>query len=487
MAKRRVTRVVALVALVGALASITQQATAAPVRAAQAAGPFDSDSVFCSKHSAPAGRRNASAPGVTPSSITMTDASLDTEALRRLGSDQMNFSQAWRAYWDEVNKCGGINGRKVIVKTAMWNALAPDQAGHQQAICLKATEDHKSLIMFGIGTPNIGRCVSVNHRTITVANTGVPSSEFRDSRGRIISIYPAGDKLAEGFIKWGHRDGLFKGKKIGVLGSAQLVTNAAETKKEYEDDLQARGYDVAATEVLPCTGQVCTQGLGSAVSRMRARGVNLIVLTHHVSVTTMGSIFRELRSQGLRAPVYGPDTDSANGDNAMPNFIRGAGSDGAQAAAQNGWYALNMNEVRNAWRVNQAKDTPFARMCTATLAKALKQRQYQYNPTDIGNSRWGGATTICTYVRDIARAIHGLGNTVTTDRLVAAFKAQRQKDNRDTGKDFRGTRVWYMDRDVTPSFGTLAKLNFPCPLPTPGSHPACFLPVDRPARVIKLT
>jgi hypothetical protein len=483
MSKGRLLRALALFALVGSVATVVEAAPSSSAEPAYraAATPYDSQTVFCTPSKAPPGARNSSSPGVTPNSITLTDASIDSNGLRRLGVDQMDFHEAFGTYWNEINKCGGINGRKVVLKTALYNPVAPDLAGHNQASCLKITEDHKALMMFGVGTAHIERCVSVNHKTISVARDGGLAADFADAKGRIVSFYPAGEALAAGFIADAADQGTLKNRKIGVLAAALTATAAGEQQDQYVDGLKKKGYDVTDFEVLPCQGTVCTQGMGPAIRRMKEKDVDLIIISHLVSVATIGSVFRELQAQNYKVMAVGPDSDSIHSDSNMANFLRTAGTDGAAWAAEYGWYSTDMLDVRNAWRTGQAQETPFGKMCTATLAKALNQRQYQYNETDLTNARWGGSTIVCTYVRELARAIYSVGNNLTTERLVAALRAQKQSDSRETGPDFRD-KLWYTGTDVRSPSATTTKFNYPCPLPSV-KNIACMLPLDRPARV----
>ncbi|MCU1484273.1 MAG: hypothetical protein JWN67_1019 [Actinomycetia bacterium] len=486
---KRLRSFVALAAVLGAVVGVVEASPApAKVVAAQAVSPFDSPDVFCTKSTPPSGTRNSSSPGVTPSSITITDMSIDTEALKRLGVDQLNFHETFVTFFNEINKCGGINGRKINLKTALYNPVAPDLSGHLQAICLKATEDHKAFFVVEIGAPqntSIGRCVSVNHKTIMNGPVAMLADDFADAKGRLVSIYPAGDRMASGFIADAAAQGEFKGRTIGVIGTANTATSAGEQQDQYVDGLKKKGYDVASFEVLPCQGTVCSQGISSAVSRMKAKGVNLLIMTHYVSITSVGQIFRELRNQGLKAPVMGPSTAALHADSVMPNYLRSAGTDGAASAAANGWFAYNFVEIQNAWRTGQAKQTPVSKMCTATLAKALNQREYQFNETDISNGRWLSTNNICIQVRDIARAIWSLGSNVTTDRMVTALRAQKETDKSMVSPDFRDKK-WFMDKDVAPASVSVGRFAFPCPLPKLISGNACFLPVDRPARVRRI-
>src|SRR4051812_38654955 len=80
---------------------------------AATATPYDSPSVFCTKAPVPAGTRNSSSPGITPSSITIADVSTDTVALKKIGVNLEDFHGMFKAFWDQINDCGGINGRKI--------------------------------------------------------------------------------------------------------------------------------------------------------------------------------------------------------------------------------------------------------------------------------------------------------------------------------------------------------------------------------------
>ncbi|MCU1483727.1 MAG: hypothetical protein JWN67_473 [Actinomycetia bacterium] len=489
MVKRRLLGVLLLTALIGTVITTTASATSSTAgggygAAQAAANPFVDQSAFCKSGTPIApGTRNSSSPGVTPSEITVTDMSIDTAALRRLtGSDLQDFYAAYRAFWNEVNKCGGINGRKINYKVAKYNPVAPDQTGHLQALCLKATEDYKSFLVVATGPPQVQNCVAIKHKTIMLASTGVLDSEYKDSKGRIVTFTPGGDASARVFIADAKSQGTFKGKTVAILGANNTPTAIGDQQRQYVDGFKNAGIDVATYEVLPCLGTVCTQGLAGAIGRLKSKNVDAIVMTQNVSITTVGSIWRELRSQGLKVPVYNAFTDSLNGDSGLGALIRSAGADGANFAESAGWYATKLYDIHNGWRIGSSKETPFAKMCTATLAKANNERQYLYNEQDISNGRWGGTTIICQHVRAMASAIWSLGANVTTERMVAALRNEKRVDYWDTGASFRD-KQWFMDGQLDPTKAMTAKFTFPCPLPklTPGE--GCFLAVDRPARV----
>ena len=482
MAGRRLFRVAAVAAAVTMMATGVAQASTYHPAQTGGATPFDDPNVFCTKGPVAPGNRNSSSPGVTPNSITIADMSLDVVQLKKVGSDQMDFHQAMETFWGIVNnKCGGINGRKIILKTALYNVLAPDLVGHQQSQCLRITEDFKAFMTHGIVSQFPMRCMSIQHKTISLASAYVTSQEFADSKGRIVSYYPAGDKLAAAFVKDGVVQGTFKGHKITVLASTYPSASApGEQKEQYFDTLKAAGFNVEF-EVLPCVGTVCTQNLGNAVRKMKGNDTDLIVLSHYVPPSAVGPIFAEMAKQNLRAAVTGPDTDGQNGDSNMAQVVRTGGTDGVAWAVKYGWNTVG-TEVRGGWRTGQIKESSFSKMCTQTLANALNQRRYNFDATDINNARWQGTTNICGQVRQVARAIYSLGNNVTTERMVAALRNMRVFDRRDSSPYLRD-RMVYSGNDVSPASATDMRFNFPCPLPTFSSSTACMLPTDRPARL----
>ncbi|MCU1484703.1 MAG: hypothetical protein JWN67_1449 [Actinomycetia bacterium] len=488
MFTRRLGRVAMLATCLALLATgLTAVTASADQHAAQTGDPFSSLDVFCTKSTAPPGTRNSSSPGVTPNSITISDNSLDTDALRRIGNDQMNFHQALTAFVDLINECGGVNGRKIVLKTALYNVLAPDLAGHVQANCIKITEDQKAFMTLGITSITNARCVTVQHKTIMNAPAYQTVADFRDSQGRLVSIYPASDRLASAFIADGMAQQAFKGRKVTILGTNLPATRPADIVKEYEEPLKAKGIDVN-TEILPCTGAVCTGQASNAIRRLKANGTNLIIVDHNFpGAGQIGTVVKEMQGQGLKAALTGVDTDSLFSDSQMTSIQRNAGTDGVAWMDKYGLYAVGMdpNLQRGGWRSGQVLESRFAKMCTATLAKALGQRRYNYDVTDIGNARWQGTVNLCGQARQMARALYKLGNNVTTARMIEAL---RGLDGASVARDTApaGTDKWlFVWPNVSPTGASTNVFNYPCPLPTRQTT-GCMLPQDKPIRTRKI-
>lgn len=478
---RRIRRALAL-AVVLVTVGIGQASAGTPVRATQTANPFERADVFCVKHTPPPGQRNSSNPGVTPSSITIGDQSIDAGALRRLGVITQDLSASINVFLDEVNRCGGINGRRLIVKKALFNPVAPDQAGHQQANCLKLTEDAKAFMVIGGTSALMQRCIAVNHKTIVEAPFGTPSDDFRDAKGRIVSSSPAGDELASAFINDAVKQGLFKGKTVTVLTNNLSATSVSEARHDYIDVLKSKGID-ADLEVLPCTGRVCSSGDGAAVRHMKENGTNLIIMSHATTVATPGPFFNEMRKQNLRAQIWGPDTPNVYSDVALTGVNSAATSDALQFIDDVGWYAVGLSrDINGAWRSGRYKDSEFAKMCHRTWAKATGKPEIRFTNATIDDGTWSTPVGACITVRNVARTIWSLGNNVTTERMAVALRGLKDDYRRDNVPMPKGLPAYYSINNLAPTVVTTTKYNYPCPLPTRDTRKGCMMPLDTPLR-----
>jgi hypothetical protein len=321
--------------------TVVDTTTAAPATGSPAATPFDRTDVICEKHSPPAGTRNSSSPGVTADAIVISDASPDVAALKKVGVELIDHHLAWQAVVDTINEdCGGINGRKIILESALLDPLSADMPAHFQATCLKITEDQKAFLALGTtGGPPMARCIAVDHKTI-YDNPAYPiDADMRDSEGRVMSMFNTGESLARAFIADGAAGNAFDGKKIMVLGVAGPTPLAAQQQQvQYVDGFKTHDIDVDL-ELLPCAGADCTQGIGNAIRRIKQEAPDLLVFSHYLSGVVLGPVLREMRDQELEVVITGPANQSMS-DGVMGTIMKAAGEDAVKWAADNGWTAV---------------------------------------------------------------------------------------------------------------------------------------------------
>jgi hypothetical protein len=394
--------------------------------------------------------------------------------------DVPDFQLMHKAFVDEINRCGGINGRKIILKAAPTNPLASDPAAHAQSQCLKVTEDFKAFIAWGsIGGPPMGRCVSVQHQTIYDAPAYPLTSELIDAKGRLVSIFPGGDRLAAAFIADGVAQSTFKDKKITVLGTAFPTALAVqEQRAQYIDGLKKFNID-AELEMLPCQGPVCSQNIGSAVRRMKSNGTNLVIITQYfVDRGALGAVIREMKNQGVVASIAGPFNQTVGADASLAAAVAAAGADGSTYANNVGWIATGPDAV-GTWRAGRIKETALSKMCQGVYAKAANQAPYQMNEAGWTGSKWPAVLSSCFPVRAFAKALYSLGNNISTARMAAALKNVRlqERETSPAPRDYH----YFSDTRLDPQRVTSLRFNYPCPAPTVKSI-GCFMPLDSPVR-----
>jgi hypothetical protein len=477
-------RRVAVLAAIAAIAGLCAVGT--PAAQAQTANPFANPKQFCVKHTPPPGARNSSNPGVTPNSIMFVDGGSDVKAVALLGITLPPMADFYKAFFDEINeKCGGINGRKLLQRRVPYLSRAVDQVGHVTANCLKATEEYKAfLITSSTNIQPFPRCAAVQHKSILmVGASGIYNSDdMRDSKGRIFSQYPPGDQVASSFLDYGFRRSLFKGKKVMVVGANREPSAAQDLTNQYLNPLKAKGVD-AYLEVLPCiSGINCRSQIGAVISRAKGNDVDLVVMSHLMPNGNIGTFWKNMQEQNLRAIVVGPVNLSLNADAVMPSNVNDAGPAGARFASDvgNTVYTTDDAFVVGAHRVGY-KPTPFTEMCLEVLNRRLKGTNFPitYLRSGVQHPFWSSATDICKYTRAITRALWSLGNNVTTERMVTALSKENGEKTLNL-PNFRNS-VLYSLSERTPTKMATLRFWYPCPNQTPTT--GCFMPAESPMRV----
>jgi hypothetical protein len=476
-------RRVAVLTAVAAVAGLCAVGT--PTAQAQTANPFSNPKQFCVKHTPPRGVRNSSSPGVTPNSIMFVDGGSDVAAVALLGIILPPQGDFYKAFFEEINeKCGGINGRKLIQRRVPYLSRAVDQIGHVTANCLKATEEYKAF--FITSSTNIQpfpRCAAVQHKSILmVGASGIYNSDdMRDSKGRIFSQYPPGDQVASSFLDYAFKRSVFKNKKVMVMGAGREASAAQDLTNQYLDPLKAKGVD-AYLEVLPCTtGINCRAQIGAIVSRAKSNGVDTILVTHLMPNGNIGTVWKNMSDQNLRASLVGPVNLSLMADQVMTSNINDAGTTGARFVSDQGYTAYTTDDafVVGAPRAGY-KPTAFTEMCLEVLNRRMKGTNFPitYLRNGVTHPFWNSATDICKYTRAITRALWSLGNNVTTERMVTALSKENGEKTLNL-PNFRDS-VMYSLAERTPTRMAPLRFWYPCPGVTPAT--GCFNPSESPIR-----
>jgi ABC-type branched-subunit amino acid transport system substrate-binding protein len=238
------------------------------------------------------------------------------------GFDPEVQQKGWQTFIDDINRNGGINGRKL---TAYYAKADPVNANSQRAACLDLTQDKKVFLVIdafsSLGTSQL--CVSAENRRVGITAGLSPTEYYQQSEGRLISLVQHGNRFFADTANAFHRLGKLKGRKLGILmdqDRSDLMVNGG-----FIPTLKRLGYKV--TYVANVSGDP-SQGpsqIPPQVQQMRLAGVNSVFFaTNFVNVTAFAN---NADKQGWR-PQYllndwgGVDVGSLN--DGMPDSFNGA-------------------------------------------------------------------------------------------------------------------------------------------------------------------
>jgi ABC-type branched-subunit amino acid transport system substrate-binding protein len=169
-----------------------------------------------------AGTASASAPatatGVTNNQIDLGVTYVDLEAIKDVvnGLNHGDYEKSFRAVIDDLNKKGGINGRKVVPTFAPINPIGTAPA---QEACLKLTEDKKVFATVGFFLNDGPLCYVEQHKMPVIGGT-ITKDYLARAKAPWFTLDP-GDEVTSKAIDAFAADGAFKGQKVGMVSLAQ--------------------------------------------------------------------------------------------------------------------------------------------------------------------------------------------------------------------------------------------------------------------------
>ena len=114
----------------------------------------------------------AAAPGVSKDDIKLGVTYVDLEAIRDVTDiSHGDYEASYHAVIDDLNKKGGVNGRKVVPEFAAVNPIGTVPA---QEACLKLTEDQKVFAVVGFFYFDAPACYVTQHDTPILGGTMSP-------------------------------------------------------------------------------------------------------------------------------------------------------------------------------------------------------------------------------------------------------------------------------------------------------------------------
>lgn len=453
-----------------AATATTAAAETTTTAAAKAVNPFTGNDAFCKAGGAAPTGLTATGNGVTADTITVVHVRQKLEELEKIGFSVPvgDTDDIVRVFFDVINKCGGINGRKVDVKTVEYSPLDPTT---REKVCVAATEDVKSFgAISGTGWAGPGVvCVAADKGTVVVSSTGVPLADYETAKGRIVT----GDIYQEGSLK-AMADGAMSlkaldGKKVGVV-SGDLNGLDKVVQAGLVDYLKGKGVNVVAHEVIACGGKSsCGEGIQTAVENMRNLGVEVLFPT--LNIVSQPGLFKEMAVQGLKPKIFQSNFNSMAGDltsSKVADFGGDEASEIYKGATVIDW------PTTGAYRIAGYKAPAFSEMCADTYGKNTTKGT---RPDGVKESTvYGMVVTMCSNIRIFARAAHDAGANLTNDTWAAAAAKLGEVDlNGGVTGTIEGKKL-YGPNEVR--FGTIT---FPCSDP---AYKLCADPTsDAPVKI----
>lgn len=265
--------------------------------------------------------RTASDQGVTPDTIKVGFLLVSFANLDAAGfafGQRQDREAAIKAYVDDVNKRGGIHGRKVvytIVKSDPFNAAANRQA------CVKLTADEKVFAVLNGGGAvgsNVACYADAKVPNIFATSQTVSEALYRKGNGYLVAMGASGTRSLLNWALFALDTGAIgPGKgKLGIL-SDECPPDPEMMEQDFKPFLRSKGVDVVEARV-SCDIGLAQQQVPGAVLQMRQAGVSQMFFA--VLFPSAQSFIQQAEAQGFKPKYHVSDFWALNTDFSAKNF-----------------------------------------------------------------------------------------------------------------------------------------------------------------------
>lgn len=228
--------------------------------------------------------------GITDDEIEIVALISDLDGLRSRGISLPpklttgNLLKRWQGYADAY---GPINGRKVVVKGAVWD---PIDATTFDKACTQATQDNKPFVVVngnGYRQSSLA-CITVDNQTPMFYGESVYDELVKASENRLVALGLSAESNAATTSSFVKKGGLVPtSAKIGILSGNEPGIKAAGDALEKE--LKKSKYNVVEkVEVNTLNADPTAQNRESAnaVATFQAKGVDTVMILIPFTTTT---------------------------------------------------------------------------------------------------------------------------------------------------------------------------------------------------------
>ena len=349
--------------------------------------------------------RTASDVGVTPTTIRIGVVVFDLESVGPLGLGLKNFEvdtqkKIVTAYFDDINRRGGVHGRRLEPVFVVNDPLDAAEAANARAQCLKLTKDLKVFAVMGF-ISTASPCVAIEQRTPVLSNAADIEETYSASRNFFISGPPSAERIAREWADALDTLKLLSGKKVGILaGEVVLERRSADALQKR---LEGYGITTVYRSHISADADAAVAQIPLEVQRMRSAGVDSVLLPTNFAIAL--TFVQAAEGQGWRPKYFTSDL----GNLATEGLVRNVGP------SFEGTIGFT---YAGRGRNPDGSSVPYSPEDEA--CRAL------YNSTtegkDFADGEEGPLLPLCTLTRILEAGLEGAGPTLTREGLVGAVQ-----------------------------------------------------------------
>ena len=271
---RRSARVIAACSLV----------TLATLAAACGSGTGSAKSNSTATTTPASGAKAADVPGVgtgvTDRQITLGVSLIDFQCIPKnfVDSIYVNQPQAYKAFINDINQNGGINGRKI---KPVFKFICPLQPAGAVSACTALTDDSQVFAVIGSmydPTGDAQLCIAKQHKTVLITDGLTQEMLAKAPPALLLTPGITSDRSLKVIMSLVKSQHILDHKKVAVL----TETTATQRVKDVVDPaLQAIGVETGSKAVLSIAGSDTTSAqaqLDSFIEKWKTEHVNALIM-----------------------------------------------------------------------------------------------------------------------------------------------------------------------------------------------------------------
>jgi ABC-type branched-subunit amino acid transport system substrate-binding protein len=308
------------------------------------------------------GPLRATDQGVTKDTIKLGILIANTNELAAAGfkaglaGNQQEIIKAWV---NEINHSGGVNGRKLTVYTQNFDVL---DVNDMQAACKTMTQDQKVFsVMTTGGYDSVAQlCITKENHTPLISTDPEPAEWYQQAAPYLWGSFMNKDRLAKNQAKWLATSGYVRPTdKVGVIYH-DIPNVAPSVEKSLLPSLHASGINPVDVVKLASDSQQALSQIPNAVLDMQQKGVTFVIFE-------MNLIFKSQFLQQASKQQFHPRYNDSDEYFGCADFTTSAYDANEYDGTKCVGTTLSGTDVKK-W-----KETPFQKMADAVYKRTYSQ------------------------------------------------------------------------------------------------------------------